>query len=86
MLTTHRKQQLLTRLRVDGKLVARDLSVEMGVSEDTIRRDLRELAQQGLLQRVHGGALPSSPAVVILRGGKRSGMKGRSRSGAQRQR
>jgi hypothetical protein len=26
--------------------------------EDTIRRDLRELAQEGLLQRVHGGALP----------------------------
>jgi DeoR/GlpR family transcriptional regulator of sugar metabolism len=36
----------------------------MGVSEDTIRRDLRELAQEGLLQRVHGGALPASPAVA----------------------
>jgi DeoR/GlpR family transcriptional regulator of sugar metabolism len=40
----------------------------MGVSEDTIRRDLRELAQEGLLQRVHGGALPSSPAVVDFAG------------------
>ena len=32
-----------------------------GVSEDTIRRDLRELAAQGLVQRVHGGALPPAP-------------------------
>ena len=68
MLTTHRKQQLLSRLKQDGKLVAKDLSLEMGVSEDTIRRDLRELAQEGLLQRVHGGALPSSPAVVDFAG------------------
>src|SRR4029453_15208402 len=35
-----------------------------GVSEDTIRRDLRELAEADLLQRVHGGALPHSPAVA----------------------
>ncbi len=63
MLTTERKQQLLTRLRRDGKLIARELSMELGVSEDTIRRDLRELAQDGLLLRVHGGALPASPAV-----------------------
>ena len=33
------------------------------MSEDTIRRDLRELAGGRRLQRVHGGALPASPAV-----------------------
>lgn len=64
MLTSYRKQQLLDRLKVDGRLVAKDLSVEFDVSEDTIRRDLRELAQDGLLQRVHGGALPASPAIA----------------------
>ncbi len=63
MLTLHRKQQLLTRLKRDGKLVAKELSEELSVSEDTIRRDLRELAQEGLLLRVHGGALPTSPAI-----------------------
>ena len=63
MLTTHRKQQLLSRLRQDGKLIAKELSEAMDVSEDTIRRDLRELAQEGLLLRVHGGALPASPAM-----------------------
>src|SRR5438105_510072 len=64
ILTSHRKQQLLSRLKREGKLVATELSVEFGVSEDTIRRDLRDMAQEGLLLRVHGGALPSSPAVA----------------------
>lgn len=68
MLTTHRKQLLLTRLKSEGKLVAKELSAEFGVSEDTIRRDLREMAQEGLLQRVHGGALPASPAIVDFAG------------------
>ena len=35
-----------------------------GSSEDTVRRDLRELAAAGLCQRVYGGALPASPAVA----------------------
>ncbi len=51
-------------LRRDHRVVAKTLSQELGLSEDTIRRDLRELAGEGLLQRVHGGALPASPAVV----------------------
>jgi DeoR/GlpR family transcriptional regulator of sugar metabolism len=66
MLTQHRKQLLLDRLAAEGHLVAKDLATELGTSEDTIRRDLRELAQAGLLQRVHGGALPASPAVGDL--------------------
>ncbi len=63
MLTRHRKQHILDVLRQTGQIVAKDLSDELGLSEDTIRRDLRELAAQGLLQRVHGGALPASPAM-----------------------
>jgi DeoR/GlpR family transcriptional regulator of sugar metabolism len=66
MLTAHRKQLLLDRLRRDGRVVAKDLSAELALSEDTIRRDLRELAAEGLLQRVHGGALPASPTVADL--------------------
>ena len=64
MLTKHRKQQILSLLKRKGQIVAKDVSRAMGVSEDTIRRDLRELAQEGLLQRVHGGALPASPAIA----------------------
>lgn len=64
MLTSQRKQFILERLKRDGRIVAKDLSEELDLSSDTIRRDLRELAQEGLLQRVHGGALPASPAMA----------------------
>lgn len=64
MLTAERRQHILERLRREGKVLASELSNELQVSEDTIRRDLRELAEAGLLQRVHGGALPRSPAAV----------------------
>jgi DeoR/GlpR family transcriptional regulator of sugar metabolism len=67
MLTTHRKKLILTRLTADGQIVAKDLALELGTSEDTIRRDLRELAREGKLQRVHGGALPVSAALGDLR-------------------
>lgn len=67
MLTTQRKQLILQRLARHGQVVAKDLAAELGTSEDTIRRDLRELAAAGQLQRVHGGALPASPAVGDLR-------------------
>lgn len=63
MLTAERRQYILDVLRRDGKVVARDLSAALGTSEDTIRRDLREMASDGLLQRVHGGALPAAPVV-----------------------
>jgi DeoR/GlpR family transcriptional regulator of sugar metabolism len=64
MLTAERRQYILELLRRDGKVLATELSAALKVSEDTIRRDLRELAEAGLLQRVHGGALPSSPAAT----------------------
>ncbi|QXI29544.1 DeoR/GlpR family DNA-binding transcription regulator [Pseudomonas vanderleydeniana] len=53
-----RRQKILLLLERDGKVMASELSQHFAVSEDTIRRDLAELSQAGLLQRVHGGALP----------------------------
>ena len=63
-LPEERRQHILELLTRDGKVVAADLSQTFDVSEDTIRRDLRELAEAGQLQRVHGGALPRSPATA----------------------
>jgi DeoR/GlpR family transcriptional regulator of sugar metabolism len=63
MLAAERRDLLVARLRRDRKLVSRDLATELGLSEDSVRRDLRELAAAGLCQRVHGGALPASPAL-----------------------
>ncbi len=68
VLTRQRKSYILEVLARDGQVVAKTLSQTLGLSEDTIRRDLRELAAEGLLQRVHGGALPASPAVVDFAG------------------
>ena len=64
MLVGERRELLLTRLAAEGKVLAKDVAAELGVSEDSIRRDLRELAADGLCQRVYGGALPVSPAVA----------------------
>src|SRR5919109_2517323 len=61
MLTAERRQAILSRLERDGKVVASELVAALGVSEDTVRRDLRELAAAGRVQRVHGGALPPAP-------------------------
>lgn len=66
MLTVQRKQLILMRLARDGQVIAKLLSEELAISEDTIRRDLRELAAEGKLQRVHGGALPASAATGDL--------------------
>jgi DeoR/GlpR family transcriptional regulator of sugar metabolism len=62
MLTAQRKKLILARLARDGQVIARELAEEWQTSEDTIRRDLRELASAGRLQRVHGGALPAAVA------------------------
>jgi DeoR/GlpR family transcriptional regulator of sugar metabolism len=63
MLTAQRKDHLLALLDNDGRVVAKDVAAELGISEDSVRRDLRELAAAGLCQRVYGGALRSSPAA-----------------------
>src|SRR5713101_3696029 len=63
MLASQRKEYLLGILKSTGQIIAKTVSQELGLSEDTIRRDLRELASEGRLQRVHGGALPASAAV-----------------------
>jgi DeoR/GlpR family transcriptional regulator of sugar metabolism len=60
VLSAERRQLILETLGRDGKVVAADLSASLGVSHDTIRRDLQELADSGLLRRVHGGALPAN--------------------------
>ncbi len=61
MLTTQRKALILDILRRDGQVIAKRVAEDLSLSEDTIRRDLREMAAEGLLKRVHGGAMPLSP-------------------------
>ena len=60
LMKQERQALLLDTLEREGKVVASEWSERLSVSEDTVRRDLRELARQQKLQRVHGGALPRS--------------------------
>lgn len=62
MLSEQRKTHLLDLLARDGRVVAKDVAAELGISEDSVRRDLRELADAGLARRVYGGALPVETA------------------------
>ena len=61
-LPDERQEIILDRLAQRGRVLAGDLAREFGTSEDTIRRDLREMASAGRCRRVYGGALPLSPA------------------------
>ena len=61
-LPAERQADILDQLRREGRVLAADLVREFATSEDTIRRDLRDLAARGLCRRVYGGALAISPA------------------------
>ena len=52
-----RHSEILARLDTSGRVVSATLAEELGVSIDSIRRDLQELEAVGALQRVHGGAV-----------------------------
>ena len=65
LLGEERREVILRRLNTEGKVRASELSDDLGVSLDTVRRDLAELAAAGALRRVHGGALPpASPGPM----------------------
>ena len=64
MLKEERRQNILAILRREGKVIASELSDSLQISEDTVRRDLNEMGAIGLLQRVHGGALPQAPTAI----------------------
>ena len=60
MISSQRQHLILSRLRTRGAVRITALSKELGVSAMTIRRDIADLADKGLLKRVHGGAVTTS--------------------------
>jgi DeoR/GlpR family transcriptional regulator of sugar metabolism len=60
MLKRERQAYILHQVNLHNKVLSTDLSVHINVSDDTIRRDLHELAEAGKLIKVHGGALSPS--------------------------
>jgi len=57
MLKEERHRIILREVNLHNKVLTTDLSDQLVVSEDTIRRDLIELADQGMVLKVHGGAM-----------------------------
>ncbi len=65
MVQTLRKPEIINMARRDGKVTVEGLVQHFGVTPQTIRRDLSELASSGQLDRVHGGAILPSTTVNI---------------------
>lgn len=57
MLAIERRNTILSRLNSDGKVIVADLSREFDVTEETIRRDLEKLENEGLAKKTYGGAV-----------------------------
>lgn len=55
-----RQSVILREIDLHNKVLSVDLSEQLGVSDDTVRRDLKELAAEGKIIRVHGGAVGKS--------------------------
>lgn len=66
LLPERRREIILERLNKSQRVVARELADEFGVSEDAIRRDLRDLAGAGKCRRVYGGALPLTDTAPFV--------------------
>lgn len=65
MLKEERQSIILEKIKYSSKALSSELSVELSVSEDTIRRDLKELSDRGLIRRVHGGAIRQDAGSYI---------------------
>jgi DeoR family fructose operon transcriptional repressor len=58
MYAEERQQEILRRARAEGRVDVVGLAEALGVTSETIRRDLTVLERAGVLRRVHGGAIP----------------------------
>ena len=74
MLKKERQAYILHQINLHNRVLSSMLCEEMSVSEDTVRRDLQELSEEGKIIKVHGGALspsfsqvPYSPKAVYSR-------------------
>lgn len=60
MFKNERQAFIVKQINLHNKVLSSELSVKLQVSEDTVRRDLAELAEAGEIIKVHGGALSKS--------------------------
>ena len=66
MLAIERRRQIVTKLTADGKVIVSELAKAYGVTEETIRRDLDKLEQDGLASKTYGGAVSKHSSALDL--------------------
>ena len=71
MQLSDRQTEILHRARANGRVEVEALAVTFAVTTQTIRRDLNDLCQSGLLARVHGGAVPAARVANVTYAARR---------------
>lgn len=66
MLAIERRNAIIARLNMDGKVIVTDLAQEFDVTEETIRRDLEKLDKEGVAKKTYGGAVANKSLNVDL--------------------
>lgn len=66
MLAIERRNAILAKLSVDGKVLVADLAKEFDVTEETIRRDLEKLDNDGMARKTYGGAVKNENFNIDL--------------------
>ena len=64
MLKKERQIYILEKVKREGRAITNDLVEELGVAEDTIRKDFQELSKKGLVRRIHGGVLRMENNII----------------------
>lgn len=65
MYAEERQEHILGVARRDGRVNAAAVAAELGVTSETVRRDLSILERKGLIRRTHGGALPVERLTTV---------------------
>lgn len=65
MYSAERQQQIVSLVREHDRVAVAELADRFDVTTETIRRDLEALAERGLVQRVHGGAVPRTAGLFV---------------------
>jgi len=74
MYAEERQELILAIARRDGRLNAAAVAAQLGVTNETVRRDLSILERKGLIRRTHGGALPIERLAAVPDLAKRARM------------
>lgn len=66
LLAIERRREILSRLAANGKVIVTELARDFGVTEETIRRDLEKLDNEGLASKTYGGAVSKHSPTLDL--------------------